>query len=66
MNIEKLPSGNFRITKQINGKRYRFTLDHRPNKHEIEEMVSDIKKESGTYSAKDTTFKDAFESYLQL
>lgn len=66
MNIEKLPSGSFRVTKQINGKRYRFTLDHRPSKAEIEELVSKIKKESSTYSASDMSFGGAFESYLQL
>lgn len=41
MNIEKLPSGKYRIRQMVNGKMYRITLDHKPKKYEIEELLHD-------------------------
>ena len=34
MTIERLPSGNYRVTQMYKGKRYRFTLDHKPTQKE--------------------------------
>lgn len=42
MNIEKLPSGSYRIVQMVNGKRYRCTLDHKPSKIEAMKIISDM------------------------
>lgn len=35
MSTTKLPSGSYRVQKQINGKRYSFTFDHKPTQKEL-------------------------------
>ena len=35
MKIEKLPSGSYRVRKQINGRRESFTFDHKPTEREV-------------------------------
>ena len=35
MNIDKRPSGNYRVRKMVNGKTYTLTLDHKPTEKEI-------------------------------
>ena len=42
MNIQKLPSGNYRIRQMVNGKSYSVTLDHRPTQIEAAKIVSDL------------------------
>ena len=46
MNAEKLPSGSYRVRKQINGKRETITFDHNPTESEIliafSERISDM------------------------
>lgn len=64
MTIEKR-SGHYRITKMVNGKRYRTTVNHKPTKMEAEEIIQELISASDTYSADDMTFEQAFESYLQ-
>lgn len=66
MTIEKLPSGHYRITKMVKGKRYRATLDHKPTKAEAEEVMSEIISQSKTYSRTDMTFQKAAEGYINL
>lgn len=61
MKITKLPSGNYRVQKQINGKRYSFTFDHKPTQRELLEQFANI---SDTNNGK-LTFKKACESYIQ-
>ena len=41
MNIEKLPSGSYRIRKMIDGKSYSITLDHKPTQKEIDKAVAE-------------------------
>lgn len=65
MNIEKLPSGNYRITKQIKGKRYRATLDHKPTKAEAEQAIRELVGNGDTYADNKLTFEQALESYIQ-
>lgn len=66
MTIEKLPSGHYRITKMVKGKRYRATLDHKPTKAEAEEVITELVSQSKTYSRTDMTFRKAAEGYLEL
>lgn len=42
MTIEKLPSGSYRITQMLQGKRYRITIDYRPKKYEAEDLLNDL------------------------
>ena len=35
MKIEKLPSGSYRVRKQINGRRESFIFDHKPTEREV-------------------------------
>ena len=41
MKIEKLPSGSYRVRKQIGGKRHTFTFDHKPSDREIIMRIND-------------------------
>lgn len=66
MNIEKLPSGNYRITQMVDGKRYRTTVDHKPTKREAEELIREMMQKSGTLAARDMSFKEAAEGYCSL
>lgn len=58
MTINKLPSGNYRIRKMINGETISLTVDHRPSKYEAEQLL-----DSYSYSGK-VTFGKACDSYL--
>lgn len=62
MKIEKLNSGSYRVRKQINGKRYSATFDHRPGKREVEEYFRDVKEKN----IAPLRFSEAFEQYLAL
>lgn len=66
MTIEKLPSGNYRITKMVKGKRYRATLDHRPTKLEAEEVIQEVMANNTAYIDKNMTFEDAAKGYITL
>ena len=66
MNIEKLPSGSYRIKKMIKGKMYRATLDHKPTKHEAEDIMQELVADVATYSAQNMTFETAAEGYIKL
>jgi len=61
MKIEKLPSGSYRIKKQIDGKRYSFTFDHKPTQKEIADMV--LKKQNAVNGK--ISFEDAANSYIE-
>ena len=57
MYVEKLPSGSYRITQTKNGKRYRVTVDYKPDEDEIILLMADvIKKAPSRYNM---TFDDA-------
>lgn len=65
MTIEKRSSGHYRITKMVNGKRYRATVDHKPSKAEAEQVIRELISGSETFCASDITFEQAFGSYMQ-
>lgn len=62
MNIEKLPSGNYRITQMADGKRYRATLDHKPSATEAMKIISTL-VDRAPASVANKTLRDAFEEY---
>lgn len=66
MTIEKLKSGNYRITQMVRGKRYRLTVDHKPTKREAEELMGELMQRSGTFADDNITFGKAAEGYIAL
>lgn len=65
MTIEKRGS-NYRISKMINGKRYRVTVDHKPTKSEAEEIMREYTKDRYSVSNRRMTFTEAAEGYFSL
>lgn len=67
MKIEKLPSGNYRIRKMINGKNYSVTFDHKPTQREILEEISKIMNSSVTMlNAPKKPFRDCALKYMEI
>lgn len=62
MTIEKLKSGNFRVSEMRDGKRYRTTLDHEPTQKEAKKIFD--KMEGKIKNS--TPFIDAAEKYIEL
>jgi len=62
MTIERLPSGNYRIVQMVDGKRYRFTLDHKPSKIEAMKIISEMMVK--TSSPTNMTVVDACKAYI--
>ena len=50
MTIERLPSGSYRVSESINGKRYRATVKHKPTKYEARALIQEqiISLQNGT------------------
>jgi integrase len=63
MNVEKLPSGKYRVRQMVNGRMYRITFDHKPTQAEIIKSVSQ-KVEKNTVSV-DMPFKRACDLYIE-
>ena len=61
MTIEKLKSGNYRISEMRNGNRIRITVDHKPNKAEAREL---LEHKFRSYSTNQSFF-DAAEGYIE-
>lgn len=61
MKIIKLPSGNYRVQKQFNGKRHSFTFDHRPTQKELLEQFASV----GSAINGKLSFKAACQSYIE-
>lgn len=40
MSVDRLPSGNYRVRQMVDGKKYSFTLDHKPTKSEITRLIA--------------------------
>ncbi len=65
MNIEKLPSGNYRVRKTVNGKTYRITFDHKPSEKEIIMAFSE-KITDNTVICEHITFRAAVVQYCNV
>lgn len=63
MNIDKLPSGNYRIRKMVNGKAYTLTLDHKPTEKEIILKISEKMANAKVYTPS-MPFSKACEAYI--
>lgn len=66
MTIEKRANGKYRITQMVDGKRYRLTLDHKPTKREAEEVMQELIRAAPDPSARDLTFRAAFDEFMEV
>ena len=62
--IRKLPSGNYRIEKMVDGVRYGLTVNHKPKKAEADFLILEVSKVQGSIKTADT-FKTAAEHYIK-
>lgn len=65
MNIDKLPSGNYRVRKMVNGKTYTLTLDHKPTEKEVLVLLAEKMAKHGNIMSAKTPFKRACEAYIE-
>ena len=63
MEIEKLPSGSFRIRQMYEGKRYSVTVDHKPSKKEALELLAEKMKGSAVDKG---SFRAAASKYISM
>ena len=63
MNIEKLPSGSFRVRKMINGRTISMTFDKKPTQKEIQQELE--RRNVYVNANHEFTFKIASEEYMQ-
>lgn len=65
MTINKLPSGSYRIEHMEKGKRYRFTVDHKPSQKEALILLAERMKTDNAAGGKhSTTFARAYQNYI--
>ena len=65
-NLEQLPSGSYRYTKQIDGKRVRVTFDHEPSEKEILLALADKMNEFSPIKSDKMPFEVASRQYINL
>lgn len=67
MKIEKLPSGNYRVRKTLDGKTRSFTFDHKPSKYEVEQTISLLytQTDKGKYKARQS-FRDSAKEFISI
>lgn len=63
-NVQKLPSGNYRIRKTYRGKVYSLTVPYKPRKAEAEQLIAEFIGNSPTPSTE--TLGDCCRAYLDL
>lgn len=63
MNIERLPSGSYRVRQTLDGKRYYITFDHKPTNAEVTKAIAN-KINSKTISH-NSTVQRACEAYVE-
>ena len=63
MQIEKLPSGSYRIRQQYNKKRYDVVVDHKPSQKEAVELLAEIMKDA---TVDKSSFEAAAGRYVEL
>lgn len=64
MNIEKLPSGSYRVRKQVDGHRYTLTFETKPTQKEIQKAFEKVYTHSSSNHV--LTFKAAVEEYMRI
>ena len=64
MSVTKLPSGNYRIRKMINGKLLSMTIDHQPGKEELVRLYAAHLDTFGAEKASKASFDGSAAEYL--
>ncbi len=64
--VEKLPSGNYRISKSVDGHRYRMTLDHKPTQKEAFALMAELIQKPISKDNSNKTVRDAMLAYIDL
>ena len=64
MNIERLPSGSYRVRKQIDGRRYTVTFESKPTQREIQKAFEKVYSHSNSNHV--LTFRSAAEEYMKI
>lgn len=65
MTIEKLPSGSYRISQTVNGKRYRVTVDHKPTEKETVVLLAEQMAKKGAVISSNLPFIHACDAYIE-
>lgn len=67
MKIEKLPSGSYRIRKQIHGKKYTVVTQNKPTKHEAEILIAQLldKGSSDSVEGSQTSFDKYADEFIK-
>lgn len=65
MTIEKLPSGNYRITQMYKGKRYRFTLDHKPTQKEATLILAEKMQNTSEDALSSISISKCIDEYIK-
>lgn len=65
MSIDRRDSGNYRIRKMIDGKSYSFTLDHKPTKREVEELIREAVSQDAQ-NVQNGTFLEYGNKYIDI
>ena len=65
MNIDKLPSGNYRVRKMVNGKTYTLTLDHKPTEKEVLVLLAEKMAKKNVIISTKIPFKTACNTYIE-
>ena len=63
MEIEKLPSGSYRLRQRVDGQRYSVTIDHKPSKKEAIELLAEVMKD---VVVDKTSFRAAANKYISI
>lgn len=66
MNIEKLPSGKYRVRQNKDGKTYRLIFDYKPSKREAEDAIRDLIEQQSDKPNGDLTFHEASQKYAEM
>ena len=66
MNVEKLPSGSYRVSKCVHGKRYRITYPEKPTKAKAEADIFELVSKDPEAPNGKMTFKVAAAKYVDM
>ena len=65
MTIERLKSGNYRITQMYKGKRYRFTIDHKPTQKEATLILAEKMQNATEGGVSSLSISKCIDDYIE-
>lgn len=67
MSVERLSSGHYRVRVSVKGKRCSMTIDHKPSKKELHDIIEKLSEYGSlSHDARTLTFRQAGEKYIEL